>query len=61
MLVLSLILVAVYISMLAILGMQTLTKGHKVLFVAGVLFPVLWIVGALIAPAPGSLAAAQRQ
>jgi hypothetical protein len=58
---LGIILAAVYIAMLALLGMQTLSRGHRFLFVAGIFLPFLWIVGALLAPTPGSLAAASRQ
>ena len=54
------LLAVAYIAALALLGMQTLSKGHKVLFFVGILFPVLWIVGAVIAPTPGSYAAASR-
>ena len=60
MLILWIILVAVYIAMLAILGMQTLNKGHTVLFWVGIFFPFLWIIGALMSPAPGSVAASGR-
>jgi hypothetical protein len=60
MLVLWIILAVVYIAMLAVLGMQTLTKGHAVLFWVGIFLPFLWIVGAIIPPTRDSLAAASR-
>ena len=60
MVILWILLAAVYIAMLAILGMQTLSKGHTVLFWVGIFFPFLWIIGALMAPTPGSLAPADR-
>jgi hypothetical protein len=28
----------------------TLRKGHYILFFVGIIFPVLWIIGALIGP-----------
>ncbi len=40
-----------YFLALVFLGIATLRNGHYVLFVVGIIFPVLWIVGALITPA----------
>ena len=31
-------------------GVATLRKGHIVLFCFGIIFPLLWIVGALMGP-----------
>jgi hypothetical protein len=45
-----------YLTALVVLGMATLRKGHTVLFVIGIFFPVLWIVGALIGPTPRAAA-----
>jgi hypothetical protein len=42
----------VYLAALISLGVSTLRKGHVVLFWLGILFPVLWIVGALMGPSP---------
>ncbi len=42
----------VYLTALVVLGMATLRRGHLVLFFVGIFFPLLWIVGALIAPTP---------
>ena len=39
-----------YLTMLVVLGIATLRKGHVALFCFGILFPVLWIVGALMGP-----------
>ena len=39
------------------LGLTTLRKGHTVMFWFGIIFPVLWIVGALMAPTPKAVAA----
>jgi hypothetical protein len=43
---------ALYIAALIVLGLSTLRKGHTFLFVIGIFFPLLWIVGALMAPTP---------
>jgi hypothetical protein len=40
----------VYIVCLIVLGLTTLRKGHFVLFVVGIIFPILWIIGAVIRP-----------
>jgi len=42
----------VYVVVLITLGITTLRKGHILLFVIGIIFPVLWIIGALIGPTP---------
>ena len=34
------------------LGVATFRKGHYFLFWIGIIFPVLWIIGALMAPVP---------
>ena len=39
-----------YLTALVVLGMSTLRKGHTALFWFGILFPFLWIVGALMQP-----------
>jgi hypothetical protein len=41
-----------YLAALISLGVSTLRKGHVVLFWLGILFPFLWIVGALMGPSP---------
>ena len=46
------LLAAVYLAALVSLGVTTLRKGHTVLFVVGIIFPILWIIGALISPTP---------
>jgi hypothetical protein len=43
---------AIYLAALISLGLMTLRNGHVVLFVIGIFFPLLWIVGALMAPTP---------
>lgn len=47
-----------YLTALIILGVATLRKGHTVLFFVGIVFPILWIVGAMIAPTPRAADAA---
>jgi hypothetical protein len=62
-LLLWIMLATLYLVLLWTLGITTFRKGHYALFFIGIVLPVLWIVGALIAPtaevgsaeAPGSL------
>ena len=43
---------SLYLTALFVLGLTTLRKGHTVLFWFGILFPFLWIAGALMRPRP---------
>jgi hypothetical protein len=43
---------ALYLTALVIFGVATLRKGHTVLFLFGIFFPVLWVVGAVMGPTP---------
>ena len=43
-----------YLTALFVLGLATLRKGHTALFWFGILFPFLWIVGALMKPTPAA-------
>ena len=54
------VLLAVLYPMVALvsLGVSTLPKGHTVLFVVGIIFPILWITGAFMAPTPRAAGAA---
>jgi hypothetical protein len=54
------LLVVLYLTALLVLGLSTLRKGHTALFWFGVILPILWIVGALMAPTP-RVAAAEAQ
>jgi hypothetical protein len=45
-----LLLAVVYVALFITLALTTLRKGHHVLFWVGIIFPVLWIIGAVIAP-----------
>ena len=58
--ILWIILAGVYIAMLVVLGMLTLRKGHTVLFILGIFFPLLWIVGAVMPPTRNAAAASVR-
>ena len=44
------LLVVLYLTALVSLGLATLRKGHTALFWFGIIFPVLWIFGALMQP-----------
>jgi hypothetical protein len=49
-----------YIALWVTLGMTTLRKGHTALFWFGIIFPVLWIVGAIVQPTAEVTAAQAR-
>jgi hypothetical protein len=40
----------VYFTVFVMLGLATLRRGHTVLFFFGIIFPILWIVGAVLGP-----------
>jgi hypothetical protein len=48
---------ALYVVVLITLGVATLRKGHVILFVVGIIFPILWVIGGLIGPTPRVAAA----
>jgi hypothetical protein len=50
------LLAALYITLFVTLALATLRKGHYFLFWVGIIFPVLWIIGALIGPTPSAQA-----
>jgi hypothetical protein len=52
------VLAVLYIALWVTLGLTTLRKGHTALFWVGIIFPVLWIVGAIVQPT-AEVAAAQ--
>jgi len=54
---LYIVLGVIYIMLWVTLGMTTLRKGHTAMFWFGIIFPVLWIAGALMAPTPAAAAA----
>ena len=39
-----------YIVLLITLGVLTIRKGHWVMFVIGLFFPLLWLIGAIMPP-----------
>jgi hypothetical protein len=47
-----LLMAALYLTLFVTLALTTLRKGHLVLFWVGIIFPVLWIVGAIVPPSP---------
>jgi hypothetical protein len=53
-------LAVLYFTLLVSLGLTTFRKGHTVLFWVGIIFPVLWIVGAIMEPTPAVAAAEAR-
>ena len=50
----------VYIALLVTLGLTTLRKGHTVLFFVGLFLPLVWLVGAFMAPTSAAQAASAR-
>ena len=50
------LLAVLYLALLCTLGLMTLRKGHSLLFWVGIVFPLLWVVGAVIAPTPAAAA-----
>jgi hypothetical protein len=41
---------AIYIVLLITAGVLTIRKGHWVMFLFGLVFPFLWLIGALMRP-----------
>jgi hypothetical protein len=39
-----------YVVLLITLGIMTIRKGHWLLFVIGIFFPLFWLIGALMPP-----------
>ncbi len=44
----------IYLSLLFTMAVVTYRKGHLALFIAGFIFPILWLLGAMMAPKPGT-------
>jgi hypothetical protein len=40
-----------YVVLLITLGIMTIRKGHWVMFVVGIFFPLFWLIGAILPPA----------
>jgi hypothetical protein len=41
-----------YLVLIITLGVATLRNGHLALFIFGLFFPLLWVIGALSQPRP---------
>lgn len=52
--VLTSTLVVIYIALWVTVAMVTLRKGHVLLFIVGIFIPILWLIGAVLPPKPGS-------
>ena len=52
-------LATLYLIAVFTLGLTTLRKGHTVLFWTGIFFPLLWVVGAFMAPTDKAVANAE--
>jgi hypothetical protein len=39
-----------YFTLLLVLGISCLRKGHWVMFILGIFLPLFWIIGAVIPP-----------
>jgi hypothetical protein len=39
-----------YFTLLFVLGLSCLRKGHWVMFVIGIFLPIFWVIGAVIPP-----------
>ena len=50
MIILWLLAAVLYVVLFVTLALTTFRKGHFILFWVGIIFPVLWIVGAIMAP-----------
>ena len=42
-----------YVGMLTTVGFATLANGRRTMFVGGLVFPMLWLMGAILPPADG--------
>ena len=52
---------AIYLACFVILGLATLRKGHYAMFWLGIIFPLLWLIGAFMAPTPTSAVAQEER
>lgn len=46
----------IYLTLLIVLGLTTLRNGHTALFWIGIIFPVLWLIGAFLRPTENAIA-----
>jgi hypothetical protein len=54
-------LTSIYIVCIFTVCLLTFNKGHWVLGIIGVVFPILWLIGAVIPAKPGSRYAIEQQ
>ncbi|MFL5835503.1 MAG: hypothetical protein ACJ76K_02810 [Solirubrobacteraceae bacterium] len=45
-----------YLLLLITLGIIAIRKGHWVMFIIGIFFPLFWLIGALLPPTAGARA-----
>lgn len=46
--------VFIYIAMIFTVAAYTYQKGHTILLILGIFFPILWLIGAIMPAKPGS-------
>lgn len=51
---LSVMLIGIYVTALFTVCALTFRKGHTVLGIVGIFFPLLWLIGAILPPKAGS-------
>ena len=44
----------IYLALVFTVASMTLRKGYMGLFIVGIFFPILWLIGAMLKPKPGS-------
>ncbi len=44
------LLAVIYFVLLVVLGITSLRKGHWIMFIIGIFFPLFWIIGAVMPP-----------
>lgn len=59
--VLSITLLSIYIGCVFTVCRLTFQKGHSVLGIIGIFFPILWLIGAVLPAKPGSQFALQQE
>jgi hypothetical protein len=52
--VLVLSLGGIYFALMLTVAVVTFQKGHMAMFIIGIFFPILWLIGAMMKPKPGS-------
>jgi hypothetical protein len=44
------LLVVIFFVLLVVLGVTSLRKGHWIMFIIGIFFPLFWVIGAVMPP-----------